>query len=397
MTTSLWALVVGIAGYQRLAPLPAAVRDDALAVRDVLVDDEHCGYPPANVTLLLDREASRDAVLGALARIAAGAGTDASVVVYFSGHGGRDAGAEYLILADTDPERLGPTAISGAEFSAALRAIPARRVLVVLDCCHAGGVGRLKSGLAEPLYERLTTGRVILASSREDEFSYVLPGASHSLFTEHFLAGLRGGVPSDDGLVRVFDLFEYLQPRVTRDRRTQHPILKAHVEENFPVALRAGGRPEAPVKDNDGFRYDAYVSYADRTPDADWVWNVLVPRLERDGLRPAVSGDSGDPGVPHIVNAERGIRTAKRTVIVLSRAYLADHTAGFENVLAQSMGVREGTYRLLPILLEPINDLPVRLEQLTTLNVSDPARRDRDLDRLVRALHAPLPHRDGIS
>ena len=84
-------------------------------------------------------------------------------------------------------------------------------------------------------------GRVIMASPRPDEFSCVLPGARYGLFTEYLLGGLRGCVASDDGLVRVFDLFEYLQPRVTRAHPRQHPIVKAELEENFAVALYRGG------------------------------------------------------------------------------------------------------------------------------------------------------------
>jgi hypothetical protein len=125
------------------------------------------------------------------------------------------------------------------------------------------------------------------------------------------------------------------------------------------------------------------------------VWDTLVPRLEREGLRVAVAGASGDPGVPHVVNAGRGIRAAKRTVIVLSRAYLADHVADFENTMAQSMGVREGAYRILPVKVEPVDEaaLPARLGILTTLDLAHPRHADREFDRLIQALRAPLPRR----
>lgn len=99
-------------------------------------------------------------------------------------------------------QSLAQTAISGAEFSAALRAIAARKLVVILDCCHAGGIGQPKDassapdiGLSEAYLDTLKggRGRVILASSRSNELSWILPGASHSLFTSHLLAGLRGG------------------------------------------------------------------------------------------------------------------------------------------------------------------------------------------------------------
>ena len=68
----------------------------------------------------------------------------------------------------------------------------------------------------------------------------MLPAAANSLFTQHLLAGFKGGVSSEDGLVRVFDLFEYVQPRVTSDQPNQHPVFKADLEENFPSAFTRG-------------------------------------------------------------------------------------------------------------------------------------------------------------
>ncbi len=406
------ALVIGIADYMHITKLPATVCNDARDIRDLLVDPQHCGYPLANVKLLLDGEASREGIVGALADLAARTEPTSSILIYISCHGGRVvSGAylgEYLLAADTvllSDEHLARTAISGAEFTEALRAIPARKVLVVFDCCHSGGIGQpknvtappVKAGLPDAYYERLAAGRgrAILSSSRDSEYSYVLLAATNSLFTQHLLAGLRGGIPSEDGLIRVFDLFEYLQPRVTHDQQNQHPVFKADLEENFPIALYVGGQKGVVPKDDQGFRYDAYISYVDTNPDSSWVWDTLVPRLERDGLRVAVSGASGDPGVPVVVNAERGIQQAKRTLIVLSQAYLEDNMADFETVVAQSMGIQEGAYRLLPVKIGPIDEArrPTRLGMLATLDLTSPPRAERELDRLTEALRGPLPRR----
>jgi len=414
------ALVVGIANYQAINPLPAAVLKDAQDVHDLLVDQNVCGYAQANVHLLLDGQATQAAIRQALAGLAQSTDPDSTVFFYISSHGGRiESGpyaGEYLLPVDariTSDQKLAETAISGTEFTAALRAIPARKLLVVFDCCHSGGIGQpkdatapiFKAGFSDSYYDALKAGRgrAILASSRSTEYSWVLPGDTNSLFTKHLLAGLRGGITGDDGLIRIFDLFEYLQPRVTADQKDQHPIFKAELEENFPVALRLGGQKAAAPIDEQGFRYDAYVSYVDREPDATWVWETLIPRLEGAGLRVAVSGDVEEPGVARVVNIERGIRQARRTVVVLSGAYLADNMADFENVLAQTMGIQEGSYRLLPVKIASFDEsrLPTRLGMLTTLDLSalletgltHPRRGERDFERLVQALQGPLPRR----
>jgi hypothetical protein len=407
-----FALVVGIANYQHINQLPETVLKDAQDIHDLLVDAQHCGYAAGSVQLLLDGQATQAALRQALADLAQRSNADSTVFLYISSHGGRlqsgKYAGEYLLPVDVlyaSDKSVAQTAISGDEFTAALRAIAARKVVVVFDCCHAAGIGQpkdatapaVKSGFSDQYYDALKAGRgrAILASSRSTESSYVLPGAENSLFTQHLLAGLQGGIASDDGLIRIFDLFEYVQPRVTADQSKQHPIFKAELEENFPVALYLGGQKGVVPRDEQGFRYDAYVSYVDKEPDATWVWDTLVPKLEAAGLRVAVSGDVEEPGVERVVSIERGVKQAKRTVLVLSDAYVADHWADFENVMVQTLGVQEGTYRLLPVKIEALAEgrIPLRLSQLVALDLVHPHRAEREFTRLVQALQGPLPRR----
>ena len=82
-------------------------------------------------------------------------------------------------------------------------------------------------------------------------------------------------------------------------------------------------------------------------------------------------------------------------MVVLSPAYLADHRTEFESVLAQTLDLEEGMYRLLPIEVAAIDEdqLPMRLGVLSKLDLTHPDIVDRTLDRLVRALQDPLPRR----
>jgi Caspase domain/TIR domain len=404
-----YALVVGIANYQHVRSLPSTVLQDATDIAALLADPAHGAYPPGQVTLLRDGEATRTAILAALADLTARSSQDSIVSIYLSCHGGHiddgpHAGA-YLLPVDTvyTLDQLPVTAISGDEFTRALQGITARKVAVFFDCCHAGGIGQPKdaaappitAGLPDRLYDTLKAGRgrFILASSREDEESWVHHGDANSLFTKYLLEGLRGGIASDDGMVRIFGLFEYVQPRVTAAQANQHPLFKADLEENFPVALYLGGQKGVVPKDEQGFQYDAYISYVDQGADSDWVWATLLPRLEAEKLRVVVSGESDNPGVARVVNVERGMMQAKRTIVVLTPTYLRDNVADFENTLGQTLGIQEGTYRLLPVVAEPVDQgqLPVRLSMLSTLDLTNPARVERGFARLVQALQGPLP------
>src|SRR5215213_1895179 len=254
-----YALVIGIATYQHINRLPLTVVKDAQDIYDILVDPQYCAYPSSNVRLLLDSQATQTALREELTLLAQRSDENSIVFFYISSHGGRiESGihaGEYLLPVDTiytSDSSIARTAISSDELTDALRAIPARKLIVAFDCCHSGGIGQpkdiatplLRAGLSESYYDTLKAGRgrVILASSRGDEVSWVLPGTSNSLFTRHLLMGLRGGAPGSGGVIRIFDLFHYLQPRVTADQPNQHPIFKAELEENFPVALYRGGK-----------------------------------------------------------------------------------------------------------------------------------------------------------
>jgi hypothetical protein len=411
------ALIIGISQYEHITPLPPTVRKDAQDIYNLFIDPRYCGYNPDNVRLLLDEQATKENIRQALATLAQQCNPDSTAIVYISSHGGRilkgQHVGEYLLPVDTlntSEKVLAKSAIHGNEFTEALRAIRARKRVVLFDSCHAAGLAQpkdgaepildealplLKAGLTQGYYTALQagTGSAIIASSRETEASWIMPGDQNSLFTKHLLAGLQGGVASEDGLVRIFDLFEYIQPRITGEKSIQHPVFKADLEDNLPLTLYLGGQKGPAEIVEEGFRYDAYINYVDVGDDSDWVWNALVPRLEKAGLRIAVSEDAEDPGVARVVGIQRAIKQSKRTVVVLSPNYLANNVAEFRASLAMSIGIDEGTYRVIPVIIATLNDalLPEWLKSLVTLNLAHPSRAERQFNRLLEALKGPLP------
>ena len=203
-----YALIIGIADYRHITKLPATVRNDAQDVRGLLVDPQHGGYAPDNVKLLLDGEATREGILGALSDLAARTDPTSGLLIYISGHGGRVvSGAragEYLLPVDTvllSDEDLALTAIiSGAEFTGALKAIPtAGAGRLRLPPLRGHRSAQRRNGLTsqgllpDSHYERLAAGRgtAILSLARQR----VLPMCcrlQQPSFTQHLLAGLRG-------------------------------------------------------------------------------------------------------------------------------------------------------------------------------------------------------------
>ncbi|MBW4559638.1 MAG: caspase family protein [Mojavia pulchra JT2-VF2] len=246
------ACIVGVGG-----DLPNTV-DDAVGFANILKDPERCAYLPEQVHLLTKEQANRDGILAALDQLAQSTTPDSTVIVYFSGHGYQVNSpigeAYYLMPFGYDQAKLHKTAISGTEFITKLQAISAKKLLVLLDCCHAGGLGDTsKLGYeAEkaPLPPEAQTlfnegkGRVAIASSQADEKS--LAGRPYSAFTLALIEALAGkGASQKDGYVRVADLAMYARevvPRRTRER--QHPILNFEQADNFILAYYAGGETE---------------------------------------------------------------------------------------------------------------------------------------------------------
>ncbi|CAD5978866.1 Metacaspase-1 [Planktothrix tepida] len=417
MTTlnNCYALIIGISNYQKIKPLPSTVLNDAKDIYSLLTEPSFCGYLIENVELLLDEKATKSALTQALTDLSTKTNPDSTVLIYFSGHGaqvefGPTAG-EYLLLVDTvytSGASLVETAISGTQFTDALKAIPARKLVVIFDCCHSGGIGQpkdptipeIKGGLPDNYYDQLVQGkgRVIFASSRNTEQSYVNRGANNSVFTQHLIAGLKGGITSNDGLIRIFDIFEYLQPKVTAEQPNQHPIFKSDIEENFPLTLYLGGQkgvsPVSPQPQEE-FRYDVYISYVDEEPDSTWVWDFLVPKLEAENLKVAVSGDVDLLGVARVINIERGVKFSKRTLVILSNLYLDNSMAEFENVLVQNLGIKEKKARLIYTQKEDVDlsKLPERLQLEKPRKLDDSRRGERNLQNLIEQLKQPLYHR----
>lgn len=400
------ALVVGIAQYEHVTPLPLAVHNDAHAVAQLLSDPRYCGYAPGHVRLLIDAEATRSALETALRDLALQTTRTSTVLIYFSGHGGQSAAGAYLLPVDArlgSEQVLAETALSAEALTVALRAIPAHQLIVLLDCCFAGGLGQPKDaegaaftyGLTNTDYVRLGTGsgRVILAAARADQPAWIQTDAPHSLFTRCLLDGLRGGIGSEDGLIHIFALYDFIEQRVRQAEARQQTVLKGEIETNFAIALAQGGQRSGHVEPDPAFEYDAYISYAQESADEQALLTTLLPRFRQQGLRIALAHRSEEPGVAQLAGIENIIQRARRIVILLSPEYLADPIADYTSVLAQSMSVAQRQARLVPVLVRslPLDTLPWRLRMLSRIDLTDRQWLDNEMERLNTALCRPLP------
>jgi hypothetical protein len=131
-------------------------------------------------------------------------------------------------------------------------------------------------------------------------------------------------------------------------------------------------------------RADVFVSYS--RVNQRWVDDVLVPALEAAGLKVLIDDRDFEIGVPLHVNIERAMEGSRHTVVVLTPAWLAGAWTEFESLLVAVDDPANRRRKLVPLMLEPCPPLPKRIAFLTWADFTNPARRDAEMGRLLRAL-----------
>lgn len=271
-----YAVIIGVNDNAIPRAALPTVAEDVKSLKEVLVHPERCAYNPENVRLLLDEESTGKNILDSLDWLREKTtDPEATAVFYYSGHGHLDKATQkyYLIPYDFEGlDRLEESAVKAEAFSAKLAAVQAPRTLIVLDCCHAGGMGakeleeaavvegssfpidllQIKSvdfpeGDGGKALDELKdgVGRAVLNSSTEKQKSWLRKDGLMSLFTYHLIEGLTGhATPPDERTVLVSEVITWVERRVKesaeRDGRpSQTPVLK--MDGVFPVAMSIGG------------------------------------------------------------------------------------------------------------------------------------------------------------
>jgi uncharacterized caspase-like protein len=264
-----YALFIGVGRTSYLPWSLQATVHDAQSLLSIFTDANRCAYPhdDQHVQLLHDAAATRQAMLDGLCWLKAQAELDAeaTVVVYYSGHGWLDTstGLYYLIPHDANPQNPVGSALSSETFGDALRAISARRLLVFIDSCHAEGMATAKesqtlegppSGFAKMALPRHVIdtlkrgeGRAVFASARGAQVSWIRPDRTMSIYTYHLIEALQGaGNQPGETEVHLSNLMNYLGRAVPASalkfyQEEQVPFFDAATED-FAVALLRGGK-----------------------------------------------------------------------------------------------------------------------------------------------------------
>jgi hypothetical protein len=222
-----WALIIGINVYRHISPLGFA-RHDAEAIANILTD--LFGFPKDNVTLLLDKAATREAIVHSFLSFAQGTVKENDrIVVFFAGHGhthrGRRGEVGYLVPVDGTPANLA-SLIRWDDLTKNADLIPAKHILFIMDACY-GGLALMRSpgpGSMRYLKDMLQRhARQVLTAGKADEEVADAGGPlpNHSVFTGHLLQALQGNAATSDGIISANSVMAYVYDRVAKDLHSQ--------------------------------------------------------------------------------------------------------------------------------------------------------------------------------
>ncbi len=134
-------------------------------------------------------------------------------------------------------------------------------------------------------------------------------------------------------------------------------------------------------------KYDLFISYADA--DRAWVEGYLLDALKQVDVRYHTEAAFA-LGTVRLLEFERAIKQSKRTLLVLSPAYLADGCKEFEQVLVYSYGRETATWPVIPLILQPV-ELTPHLSMLVELNATNAEEQEEAIRRLCAELKQPVP------
>ncbi len=240
-----YAIVIGIEKYREKLPSVNFAASDAQLVSKYLTNV--MGYPGENIVTLIGDKATRSDIKKYIETwLTNNVDKDASVLIYYSGHGAPDptTGDAFIVPYDGDPTFIGDTGYSLDRLYKVLEKLPVKEVVVMLDSCFSGAGGRsvIAKG-ARPIVVKMKESAVasnklaVLSASSGNQISSTYDKKGHGLFTYFMLKGLKGeGDANGDGRIEMNELFNYIKPKVTSIAR------KLYNNEQTPQMIIPKGR-----------------------------------------------------------------------------------------------------------------------------------------------------------
>ncbi|MEV4411033.1 Clp protease N-terminal domain-containing protein [Catellatospora sp. NPDC049609] len=140
-----------------------------------------------------------------------------TLLVYYAGHGVNAADDLYLAYSSTISARPRISALAFDQVRHIVLSSPARRCVIILDCCYAGKAIGWLSGDGTPGGELDVRGTYLLTATAASVKALAPADERNTAFTAAILRLLREGIDDAGDYIRVADLY----PRLRADLRSR--------------------------------------------------------------------------------------------------------------------------------------------------------------------------------
>jgi hypothetical protein len=214
------ALIIGLDYYKNISPLTGCVTD-AYSVKSVLERNSN-GTINFSTKIRVATNNSNALTRRQLKDLTTELFKDDSEVAlfYFSGHGYVEKSGGFLITSDCNE---GDDGFPLSELLLLANDSPSRNKIIILDCCHAGFVGKI-SGFEDKSI--LSEGITILTASSETQ--YALEENGSGVFTTLLVDALNGSASNLVGDITPGSVYAHIDQSL--GPWEQRPIFKTNVK-----------------------------------------------------------------------------------------------------------------------------------------------------------------------
>lgn len=240
---------------------------------------------------------------------------DDLLLVYFSGHGVRDAeGYLYLAVRNTKTRVEGvltSTAVSAQQITKFLDSCRSRSQVLVLDCCHSGAFSQgIKAAIGsvgtKDAFAGNGYGRWVLTATDATQYAWegdkISGNHTHSIFTRYLIEGLRTGNAdvNDDGRITVEELYQYVHARVQESGAKQTPHKWSYKQQgDVLIARRVNNKTALIVKKRITWKIAGLVG---ASAIIGLVWLSVSVGSNRSASRSSAFSSGYAPEAPPLLN-----------------------------------------------------------------------------------------------
>jgi len=259
-----YALIIGV-GDEELDTV-----NDAIDINEILIDEEFAGYSKENVILITGKNATRNGILNGFKKLHEKTDENSSVFLYYSGHGGYQAGEFFIqpygMTNEMTEEEFKEAWVSAQDLKDNINELSSKRLIFFLDCCQAEGMTKggislnqkdsntdlsshviAKSAVnkfskANGLAQKIDNerGMSIISSCREEQQSFQID-ERNSLFTKCLLEVLKGKHKKsfEEPYITIYEVTRYLQREVPKRAKVhnleQNPYANLQMYDDFTI------------------------------------------------------------------------------------------------------------------------------------------------------------------